>query len=1053
MNKNEYYRFDSNLNAKIAIDKENAKKGDVDAMVRLARYFRTGETIAFDYQDEEDALGHWYEVEGDEGVTIIERDYLTEYYPDENNFCEGLKYAQLAANSGRADGLYEYSCYLIGKAYREFDFEEYYDIVSGASIPDMEYDEDEGDRNLTEDEMTTLANELVREITMPIFDIISIAFEKMLNSAENGYGPAKFMIGCYYYSGKRFDVSDFIVDDCYYHELPECFCCGLKATNSSEDFEYAKKWFDLIINSEHTEKNEYLGRAYIMMAKICANDNCKDKNISKALEYYLKAKDAGAYINSDEIVDFYIDNSLEIELCQIFDLVEMSENDFSQISEKVAADILANHIASIFENVDETGSDDKQNFKKFPYISLDNTKLVSKLLTGNALVNFLTTRITEKPRNLGVIMNYADENGISFVSIEEESRAETDLNSGIEKQRRFLDEIDLCASKINLENSVFAYLKLLELANSGSEFAQIRLAETLWLETSTGIYLESTERTVDEAERKKIAKKLLEALATNGNDKAQYSLGNLLYWESSFDSDMAESYKQEARQWLELSASNGNVDALVVLSRLDTSKLKDAYLALKTVGRIDADINDALGMHCLENGDCASAVQYFKEGLYEETVYSPRYIDEEGYSHASYFSHLFDMLLRAYEESDCTLAKAFVSNFLNEAIDKKFKCNCKNFIHNDFVPMLLDKESLYYDPAYAIRALQSSEFSTPEGYYKLGCIYSDGEHVEKNYKQALKYFKLAAKEDVGEAYYKLGYLYYYGDGGLNPEPLRAKEYFEKAIFCGINCEYAYEMVRADLNEKDDENPMKEYADLVISETPRGAERNARFQDDMANEFGEYWEKLNENTRGFIYSGIKTYVNNYEDDDPIFDFSAAINPMAKSLETLLGDIFYTKYKQWLRVNGVSNIKEYFESLGARVSSDKDPFELGVFRFIAYERNAVNTDYETTRKLIRANKLPAIIRKSGKVIYKLQLHEKFAEYANEIFKEDAFSSDERMQEITAFIINLVSQVEVIREDLRNRASHDTVMKAMHAEKCGNILYKTKKLLYSLISKIKE
>ena len=616
----------------------------------------------------------------------------------------------------------------------------------------------------------------------------------------------------------------------------------------------------------------------------------------------------------------------------------------------------------------------------------------------------------------------------------------------------YLNEVDSCASKINSENSVFAYHKLLELANAGSEFAQIRLAETLWHETSTGIYLESTERTVDKAERKKIAKKLLEALATNGNDKAQYSLGNLLYWESSFDSDMAESYKQEARQWLELSASNGNVDALVVLSRLDTSKLKDAYMALKTVGRIDVDINDALGMHCLENGDCTSAVQYFKEGLYEETDYSPRYIFD-GRSYTFHFLYHFDMLISAYEQLDCSQAKAFVSNFLNEAIDKKFKCNCKNFIHNDFVPMLLDKESLYYDPAYAIRILQSSEFSTPEGYYKLGCIYSDGEHVEKNYKQALKCFKLAAKEDVGEAYYKLGYLYYYGDGGLNPEPLRAKEYFEKAIFCGINCEYAYEMVRADLNEKDNENPMKEYADLVIAETPRGAERNARFQDDMANEFGEYWEKLNENTRGFIYSGIKTYVNNYEDDDPIFDFSAAINPMAKSLETLLGDIFYTKYKQWLRVNGISNIKEYFESLGARVSSDKDPFELGAFRFIAYERNAVNTDYETTRKLIRSNKLPAIIRKSGKTIYKLQLHEKFAKYANDIFKEDAFSSDERMQEITAFIINLVSQVEVIREDLRNRASHDTVMKAMHAEKCGNILYKTKKLLYSLISKIKE
>ena len=82
----------------------------------------------------------------------------------------------------------------------------------------------------------------------------------------------------------------------------------------------------------------------------------------------------------------------------------------------------------------------------------------------------------------------------------------------------------------------------------------------------------------------------------------------------------------------------------------------------------------------------------------------------------------------------------------------------------------------------------------------------------------------------------------------------------------------------------------------------------------------------------------------------------------------------------------------------------------------------------------------------------VHEKFAEYANELFKEVAFSVEERPQEITAFIINMVEQVEVVRHDLRNRASHTDIMNAGHAEQCGNILYKTKKLLYSLVSKIK-
>ena len=40
MNKDEYYRFGDNLNTQISLDEEKAKNGDVDAMIRLAKYFR-----------------------------------------------------------------------------------------------------------------------------------------------------------------------------------------------------------------------------------------------------------------------------------------------------------------------------------------------------------------------------------------------------------------------------------------------------------------------------------------------------------------------------------------------------------------------------------------------------------------------------------------------------------------------------------------------------------------------------------------------------------------------------------------------------------------------------------------------------------------------------------------------------------------------------------------------------------------------------------------------------------------------------------------------------
>lgn len=91
MNKNEYYRFDSNLNAKIAIDEEKAKKGDADAMVRLANYFRTGATISFDYQSGNDRVARWFVCEDGEGKTCQYEDVFEGYLADKMTFDKGLE--------------------------------------------------------------------------------------------------------------------------------------------------------------------------------------------------------------------------------------------------------------------------------------------------------------------------------------------------------------------------------------------------------------------------------------------------------------------------------------------------------------------------------------------------------------------------------------------------------------------------------------------------------------------------------------------------------------------------------------------------------------------------------------------------------------------------------------------------------------------------------------------------------------------------------------------------------------------------------------------------
>ena len=47
--------------------------------------------------------------------------------------------------------------------------------------------------------------------------------------------------------------------------------------------------------------------------------------------------------------------------------------------------------------------------------------------------------------------------------------------------------------------------------------------------------------------------------------------------------------------------------------------------------------------------------------------------------------------------------------------------------------------------------------------YNLGFEYSSGDLVRKDELEAIKWYKKAAKKDIKEAYYQLGFLYTYSD--------------------------------------------------------------------------------------------------------------------------------------------------------------------------------------------------------------------------------------------------------------------------------------------------
>lgn len=68
---------------------------------------------------------------------------------------------------------------------------------------------------------------------------------------------------------------------------------------------------------------------------------------------------------------------------------------------------------------------------------------------------------------------------------------------------------------------------------------------------------------------------------------------------------------------------------------------------------------------------------------------------------------------------------------------------------------------------------------TPQEQYKLGNVYYRGEGVQKDYMQALKWYRMAADQDLADAQYMMGLMYDHGEG-VPQDFLAAVDWYRKA---------------------------------------------------------------------------------------------------------------------------------------------------------------------------------------------------------------------------------------------------------------------------------
>lgn len=195
---------------------------------------------------------------------------------------------------------------------------------------------------------------------------------------------------------------------------------------------------------------------------------------------------------------------------------------------------------------------------------------------------------------------------------------------------------------------------------------------------------------------------------------------------------------------------------------------------------------------------------------------------------------------------------------------------------------------------------------------KLASFYYNGEIVEKDYYKAFEYWSsIPEDEEDGEHHFYLGQCYHncrgvdydISDESTRVERLtKAKEHYKKALEYGFNCRLSYEMVKRDLGERSKGGDTRTYAQELLKSSIDKTELLSQVEASLKKDFGEYWNKLKDNAKQALISGMFYYVMNISCGDEIcnkVDFTNVVATLSKALEIELAEFFGKGYIEFLR----------------------------------------------------------------------------------------------------------------------------------------------------------
>jgi hypothetical protein len=261
---------------------------------------------------------------------------------------------------------------------------------------------------------------------------------------------------------------------------------------------------------------------------------------------------------------------------------------------------------------------------------------------------------------------------------------------------------------------------------------------------------------------------LLTNAADSGLPEAQYYLGNIYYEGALVDQDL-----ERAQELFSMGAHQKNPGSQCALGLL----YKDGP------GNIQQNYEDAL--HWLEKAG---------QNNYSKALYTlgEMYLDGEGVEKD--FDKAFNYLVQASrlkdEKANYLLGIIYYEGKLvtkNYKIASNYFTQAQKHNHADSIFMLGE---IYFEENNKIDIesyKKASDLGSASAQYKLGKLYFDGIHVEKDLKSGISLIEKSAKNNNSDAQYELSNLYFLGQKNLlNKDSEKAMHWLTKAANANHN---------------------------------------------------------------------------------------------------------------------------------------------------------------------------------------------------------------------------------------------------------------------------